>query len=57
MIFEMISKGTFERDAKVAAWRRRSWGLSRIPTKYEVHNNYFNLQYLNILPWPVNINY
>ena len=30
--FEMISKGTFERDANVAAWRRRSWGLNRIPT-------------------------
>ena len=34
IIFEMISKGTFDRDAKVAAWRRRSWGLNLIPTNW-----------------------
>jgi hypothetical protein len=34
MIFETISMGTPERDAKVAEWRRKSWGRKWIPTAW-----------------------
>jgi hypothetical protein len=34
MIFDTISMGTPERDAKVAEWRRKSWGRKWIPTAW-----------------------